>query len=240
MKNLILCPSILNLDPADLREELPKINASGVDMLHLDLMDGSFVPNFGLSLREIASVRKLTDLPIDCHMMIDAPHRYVERVAKLGVNICYIHPESEKIPSATLEMIAELGMSPGLVLNPCTSISQVEDMLPIIDYLMVMGVNPGFAGRDFMDYLLPKFKRIAALREERALEFSIILDGGTTMAVMEETYRSCGVDGFVLGKQEYFFQERSYDESVKLIRDTLGKYANEGQLLFERAVAASA
>lgn len=221
MSKLILCPSVLNLDPTELNEEIPKISKCGATMLHLDLMDGTFVPNFGLSLREIAAVRRLTTLPVDCHMMIMRPGRYLSQLAKIGVNIVYIHPETELIPSATLDEIRALGMQPGIVLNPCTSLHQVEDMLPLIDYLMVMGVNPGFAGRDFMDYLLPKFTQISEYRTEHSLSFKMILDGGTTMDVMQKTSQDCGMDGFVLGKQEFFFQERSYQTSIDLIRKTL-------------------
>ena len=143
----------MNLSVDGLKEEILKIDKSDIDIFHLDLMDGTFVPNFGMSVREIDLVRKYTQKPIDCHMMVMNPGRYVEMMAAHGVNIVYIHPESELIPSETLDKIHKLGMKAGIVLNPCTSISQILPLLPQCEYVMMMGVNPGFAGRDFMDYL---------------------------------------------------------------------------------------
>lgn len=177
-----------------------------------------YVNNFGMSFREIDAVRKLTDKPIDCHMMIMEPGRYIKILSTLGVNIVYIHPESELIPSATLDEIKNLGMQTGIVINPCTSLSQVKDLLPLTDFVLLMGVNPGFAGRDFMPYLKDKFLEFSAYRKLKNMNFHLILDGGATLEVISELYLKFDIEGFVLGKQEYFFQQRSYKESVSLIR----------------------
>lgn len=219
MRKMLLCPSLINLELAELKEELPKINDSDVDILHLDLMDGTFVPNFGMSLREIEYIRKLTSKKIDCHMMVMEPRRWLKNLQNAGVDIVYIHPDSELIPSETLLLIKTLGMQAGLVLNPACSIASVEDLLPVCDYVMVMGVNPGFAGRDFLDWLLPKFKKLSELRKASALNFHIVLDGGATFEVIKNLYTNYDIEGYVLGKQEYFFQQRSYAESVRRIRN---------------------
>ena len=212
----ILCPSILNLPIDRLKEEILQLDQAGVDIFHVDIMDGSFVPNFGMSMREMDLIRANTDKLIDCHMMVMQPHRHVEAVADHGADIIYIHPESEICPSETLNMIRSLDKRAGLVLNPCTSLESVRDMLPITDYLMVMGVNPGYAGRSFMDYLLPKFERIAQLRKD--YNFQVVLDGGATREVISTLYHRYQVEGFVLGKQELFFQDRPYDECIRFVR----------------------
>ena len=150
----LLCPSILNLAIDNIREEVVKLDATDMDIYHVDLMDGTFVPNFGMSVRELEMIRRVTDQGahklIDCHMMVMNPHNYIEKVAQAGADIIYIHPESELIPSATLELIQLQGKKTGLILNPCTTLESVKDMLPITDYVMIMAVNPGFAGREFM------------------------------------------------------------------------------------------
>lgn len=214
----ILCPSILNLSVDGLKEEIIKIDQSDIDIFHLDLMDGTFVPNFGMSVREIDLVRKYTKKPIDCHMMIMNPGRYIEMMADHGVDIVYIHPESELIPSETLDKIHKFGMKAGIVLNPSTSIEQVMALLPQCEYVLMMGVNPGFAGRDYMDYLTPKFKVMNNLRQNNNFNFNIILDGGADERVIRLLYHECSIEGYVLGKQIYFFQEKSYEECAKAVR----------------------
>ncbi len=214
----ILCPSIMNLSVEGLKEQVIEIDKSDIDIFHLDLMDGTFVPNFGMSVREIDLVRKYTDKPMDCHMMVMNPGRYVEMMAQHGVNIVYIHPEAELIPSETLDKIHRFGMHAGIVLNPCTSIEEVKSLLPQCEYVMMMGVNPGFAGRDFMDYLVPKFKEMNDVRKKGNYEFNIILDGGADRRVISMLYHECGIEGYVLGKQMYFFQEKSYAECAEEIR----------------------
>ena len=157
MRPKLLCPSILNLAIDNIREEVEKLDATDMDIYHVDLMDGTFVPNFGMSVRELEMIRRVTDRGyrqlIDCHMMVMNPHNYIEKVAQAGADIIYIHPESELIPSATLELIQMQGKKTGLILNPCTALERVKDMLPITDYVMIMAVNPGFAGREFMPCL---------------------------------------------------------------------------------------
>lgn len=217
----ILCPSILNLPIRNMAEEIEKLDATDMDIYHVDIMDGTFVPNFGMSVREMAMIKEITDKGnrklIDCHLMVMKPHRYIEMIAQAGADIIYIHPESELIPSATLELIQRCNLKTGLVLNPCTSLETVKDMLPITDYVMIMAVNPGFAGRSFMNYTRQKFITLHEYRCEKELNYHLLLDGGATREVITDLYHNCGVEGFVLGKQELFFQEDDYSTCINRI-----------------------
>ena len=221
-QRMILCPSVFNLPLDNIREEIEKLDATDMDIYHVDIMDGTFVPNFAVSIQELELIRRVTDRGakhlIDCHMMVMQPHRYIKRIAEAGADIIYIHPESELTPSATLELIQTEGKMTGLVLNPCTSLESVKDMLPITDYLMIMGVNPGFAGRDFMPYTREKFIEADRYRKEKGLHYHIVLDGGATREVISDLYHNCGTEGYVLGKQELFFQETGYKECIDRIR----------------------
>ena len=221
-QRMILCPSVFNLMVDNIREEVEKLDDTDMDIFHVDIMDGMFVPNFAVSIRELEMIRRVTDRGkkhlIDCHMMVMQPHRYVQRIAEAGADIIYIHPESELIPSATLDLIQREGKMTGLVLDPCVSLESVKDMLPITDYLMVMGVNPGFAGRDFMPYTREKFIEADRYRKEKGLHYHIVLDGGATREVISDLYHNCGTEGYVLGKQELFFQEAGYKECIERIR----------------------
>ena len=215
----ILCPSILNLPIDNMRAELEEIAASGVDIIHVDLMDGAYVPNFGMSIREIDLIREITTLPIDCHMMVQRPGRYVQLLADHGVDIIYIHPEAEIVPTETLAMIGSLGKKAGIAVNPGVSIEHISAILPLCDYVMVMGVNPGHAGRSYMNYVTPKFEQLAKLRDQKNYPFKIVLDGGADERVITNLYHACGVEGYVLGKQLFFDQpNRTYAQSVNYIR----------------------
>jgi ribulose-phosphate 3-epimerase len=218
----LLCPSIFNLPIANIREEVEKLDETDMDIYHVDIMDGTFVQNFGMSVRELEMIRQITDKGahklIDCHMMVMNPHRYIEKIAQAGADIIYIHPESELIPSATLELIHNQKKKAGLVLNPCTSLESVRDMLPITDYVIIMAVNPGFAGREFMPYTQRKFIELNEYRTDNGLAYRIVLDGGATKEVICDLYHNCGVEGYVLGKQELFFQDDDYKTCINRIR----------------------
>ena len=219
---MILCPSVLNLPIENIHEEIKKLDATDMDIFHVDIMDGSFVPNFGMSVRELEMIRRVTDNGskrlIDCHMMMMSPHRYIEKIAEAGADIIYFHPESELIPSATLELIQLQGKKTGLILNPSTSLESVKDMLPVTDYVMIMAVNPGFAGRTFMPYTRQKFQELNQYRVAHNYNYHLLLDGGATREVISDLYHNCGVEGYVLGKQELFFQNDDYATCIDRIR----------------------
>lgn len=222
-KPMILCPSILNLPIDDIKGEIEKLDATDIDIYHVDIMDGNFVPNFGMAVRELEMIRRITDQgskkPIDCHLMVMQPHRYIEKIAQAGADIIYIHPESELIPSATLELIQRHGKKTGLVLNPSTSLESVKDMLSIVDFVMIMAVNPGFAGRSFMPYTRQKFIDLNDYRSKKRLNYHLVLDGGATREVISDMYHNCGVEGYVLGRQELFFQKEDYKTCIRNIRN---------------------
>lgn len=155
----LLCPSLLNLSDDCLRDEVRALDRSGADILHLDVMDGDYVPNFGMSFNEIATVRANTGLPLDLHMTMRNPRRYVRRYAACGVDIIYIHPDSEAVPTETLALIRDLGNHPGIVINPGVSLESVRELFPLVDYVLVMTVNPGFAGRDYLPWVEAKIER---------------------------------------------------------------------------------
>ena len=213
----LLCPSLLNLSDDHLQDEIQALDASGADILHIDVMDGNYVPNFGMSFHEIETVRKNTGLTLDVHMMMQNPHRYVERYADCGIDIFYIHPDSEQIPTATLALIRKLGKHPGIVINPGVSLESVSELLPLVDYVLVMTVNPGFAGQPYMDYVEPKLERLAALRREQDYKFRIVVDGGVTHTVLKRLW-SKGIEGFVLGVQTVFGQAEPYAACIQKIR----------------------
>ena len=130
----LLCPSLLNLSMDYLKDEIMRLDVSGADILHIDVMDGHYVPNFGMSFQDIETIRKNTSLKLDVHMMMYNPGRYIERYAEFGADIIYIHPDSETIPTETLCRIRKLGKAPGIVINPGISLDSIQELLSLVDY----------------------------------------------------------------------------------------------------------
>jgi ribulose-phosphate 3-epimerase len=193
----LICPSIFSsVSFENLQDVVRVIDESDTDIFHLDVLDGSFVSNFGLSPQDIQVVRKHTDKLIDVHLMIMNPGRYVEKFAALGCDIIYIHPEAEIHAARTLSAIRALGKHPGIAVNPGTSIAMIEELMPLIDYVMVMGVNPGFAGQKFIPHVERKIEKFSALR--KAFDFKMILDGGVSFETIER-FNTFDLDGFIAG-----------------------------------------
>lgn len=211
MKKL-LCPSIMNLDTENLKEEVLRLDKAGVDIFHLDLMDGDFVPNFGMSLAEMAVVRRHTNKLLDVHMMVKDPIRYIQLMADTGIDIIYIHPEADPQPALTLQRIKDLGKKAGVVINPGTSLESIRALYPLIDYLMLMTVNPGFCGQLFLPWLEDKIEQ--AVKEREPWGFPIVIDGGVDKHIMSRLSAK-GVEGYVLGRLILFDQEET--DYTKLI-----------------------
>ena len=144
----LLCPSMMCADFSSLKDEIENLEKGGIDIFHLDVMDGSFVPNFGMGLQDIEYICKTATKPCDVHLMIENPSKYIDKFAKLGVNIIYIHPETDSHACRTLQMIRDAGVKSGIAVNPGTSFETVKELLHLCDYVMLMSVNPGFAGQN--------------------------------------------------------------------------------------------
>ena len=168
----LLCPSLLNLSMDYLKDEIMRLDVSGADILHIDVMDGHYVPNFGMSFQDIETIRKNTSLKLDVHMMMYNPGRYIERYAEFGADIIYIHPDSETIPTETLCRIRKLGKAPGIVINPGISLDSIQELLSLVDYVLVMTVNRGFAGRDYLHFVEPNIEQLLKLRQRYKLSYN--------------------------------------------------------------------
>ena len=194
----ILAPSILAGDHANLAASAAIVEQLGLKWIHLDIMDGHFVPNLSFGPQTVAALRKNSKLFFDVHLMLSEPHRYIEAFAKAGANLISVHIEPEYDHVATLTRIRELGCQRGLVLNPGTPASAIEPLLDQVELVLVMTVQPGFGGQSFRRDQLEKIARIAALRRERGLNFRLEVDGGIDLATGAEC-RAAGTDTFVAG-----------------------------------------
>ena len=173
-----LLPSILSADFAHLADQVAAAERGGGTVVHVDVMDGHFVPNITLGPPVVASLRKATNLPLDCHLMIENPNDYIAAFAEAGANWLSVHYETCPHLHRSLEMILDHGMKPGVVINPATRVDQIVEILPMVHHVLVMSVNPGFGGQRFIDFSLEKIRRVAQLRRELGLAFRIEVDGG--------------------------------------------------------------
>jgi ribulose-phosphate 3-epimerase len=173
-----LLPSILSADFAHLADEVAAAERGGGTVIHVDVMDGHFVPNITIGPPVVKCLRKATKLPLDCHLMIENPNDFIPDFAEAGANWVSVHYEACTHLHRTLELILHHGMKPGVVLNPATRVDFLIDILPMVHHVLIMSVNPGFGGQEFIPHSLEKISYLARLRQEMGLAFKIEVDGG--------------------------------------------------------------
>ncbi|MFY9227258.1 MAG: ribulose-phosphate 3-epimerase, partial [Blastocatellia bacterium] len=176
-----IAPSILSADFTRLGEQVREVEAAGAGILHVDVMDGHFVPNISIGIPVVESLRPITKLPIDTHLMISEADRYIERFAKAGSDMISVHMEAVPHLHRSLDLIHSLGCKAGVVLNPGTSLSTLDEILPYTDFVLLMSVNPGFGGQKFIKSTLDKISKLRKMITERDLNVHIEVDGGIDM-----------------------------------------------------------
>lgn len=215
MKKL-LCPSLMCSDFGSLEKEIAALDAANIDIYHIDIMDGRFVPNFGMGMQDLEFIRKKTNTLIDVHLMIENPSDYIDLFSEKGADIIYFHPETDRHPARTIDRIRANGVKPGIAINPGTSLASIMELLSIVDYVLVMTVNPGFAGQKYLSFVNEKVIALSKFKK-RSKSFQIIVDGAISPEKIEEL-SSIGVDGFVLGTSSLFGKDESYENIIKRLR----------------------
>lgn len=206
-RDVLIAPSILSADLGHLAAEIREVEDGGAHYIHIDVMDGHFVPNLTWGPPIVSAVRKLTDLPLDVHLMIEEPARYVEAFAEAGSDLIGIHIEADRHAHRTLNFIRSLGKKACVTLNPQTPVEAVDFVLECVDQVLVMSVNPGFGGQKFIPEVLPKITALRDRAVKRGLSFDIQVDGG----ISEKTARSvvdAGANVLVAGAAIFGHQDR--------------------------------
>lgn len=193
-----IIPSILAADFARLGEQIARVERGGATMLHLDVMDGHFVPNFTIGPPVVKSIRKITRCRLDVHLMIEDPDRYAPAFIEAGADQVSVHQEACIHLHRTLRMIQDEGAQAGVVINPATPVTMLDDILDVADYVLIMSVNPGFGGQSFIPHSLEKVRQLARKRHERRLPLPIEIDGGITLENVADAIRA-GCDWIVTG-----------------------------------------
>jgi ribulose-phosphate 3-epimerase len=211
-----IVPSILSADFARLAEEIARVERGGATMLHLDVMDGHFVPNLTIGPPVVKSIRKATRQRLDVHLMIEDPERYVTAFAEAGANSVSVHYEACRHLDGVLELIRNAGAIAGVVLNPATPVAVLEDVLEVADYVLLMSVNPGFGGQKLIPYVLEKARKLDRMRREKRLALPIEIDGGVDRNNLAEVVRA-GCDWIVTGSA--IFHSPDPEAAVREMRE---------------------
>ncbi len=193
-----LLPSILSADFAHLADQVAAATRGGAAAIHVDVMDGHFVPNITLGPPVVKSLRRFTDLPLDCHLMIENANDYIPAFAEAGANWVSVHYEACTHLHRSLELIASHGMEPAVVINPATRVELIQEILPMVHHVLIMSVNPGFGGQKFIEFSLDKIRRLVELRQELGLAFRIEVDGGVAHDTVERVVQA-GAELLVAG-----------------------------------------
>jgi ribulose-phosphate 3-epimerase len=194
----VLAPSILSADFSCLGDQLRAAEAGGASVVHVDVMDGHFVPNITIGPLVTAAVRRVTELPIDCHLMIERPENFIDAFVEAGADMVSVHVEADRHVHRTVGRIRELGAKAGVVLNPATPLQAIEELVPVVDYVLMMSVNPGFGGQRFIPQVLNKVRTLRERIDRERLDVRIEIDGGVSLDNLEEV-AAAGVDIVVAG-----------------------------------------
>lgn len=211
-----ISPSILSADFAKLGEQIERLNASDVEMVHIDVMDGHFVPNITFGAPVIKSIRKYTEKVFDVHLMIEEPSRYVEDFVKAGADIITVHYEADRHIDRTINYIKSFGVKAGVALNPGTPVSVLKNIINSVDMVLIMTVNPGFGGQKYIDYCSEKVKEVKSLSENK--ELMIQVDGGVDASNIKYVVE-CGANVIVAGSAA--FKNDAIEENVQKLREAL-------------------
>lgn len=209
----MMCADFKSLAPT-----VRELDEAGTDIFHIDIMDGRFVPNFGMGLQDIQAIRASTNKLVDVHLMIEDPVNYIKLFADLGVDIIYFHPEADLHPARTIDLIHKNDVKAGIAINPGTSVEMIKSLLPIIDYVMVMTVNPGFSGQKYLSYVDEKIELLSNISSK--YNYQIMVDGAISPERIQ-TLSEIGVTGFVLGTSALFGKSEGYRELIQSYKQTI-------------------
>ncbi|GBF12193.1 ribulose-phosphate 3-epimerase [Tepidibacillus sp. HK-1] len=210
-----IAPSILSANFAKLGEEILSVEQAGADLLHIDVMDGHFVPNLTIGPLIVESIKPITRLPLDVHLMIENPDQYIEHFAKSGVDIISVHAEATNHLHRTIHLIKKFGVKASVAINPATPLDQLEYVLDDLDMVLIMTVNPGFGGQSFIPATLPKIKKLKDIINERGLSLGIEVDGG----INDKTYQSViGAGANVLVAGSFVFGQNDRIKAITSLK----------------------
>lgn len=215
---VLIAPSILSADFGRLKEEIEAAAEAGADWIHVDVMDGLFVPNITIGQEVVKGISKYSQLPFDVHLMIERPERYIEDFAEAGADIITVHYEASLHLHRTVQAIKEMGKKAGVSINPATPVGVLEDILTEVDLVLIMSVNPGFGGQKFIPFCLQKIKKLRAMIEDRGLNCIVEVDGGIKLENAREVAQA-GADVLVMGSG--FYGADDYKALVEKLRKNL-------------------